>query len=206
MKSAVVIFSLLLVIGHKLSSCEARVHVTVYYESLCRDSINFITNQLYPNVQDPGLRDYIDVLFVPFGKSSSSNNGETVEFECQHGVPECEGNRLQSCVLNLLEGKQPEQVNFVACQMNLRAESTGRVCATSSDVDWNAVQQCYNTGLGTELQLDAEKVTNTILPKTNFVPTIVYNHVFDRTLHQRSLSDFRGTVCEVLKFEPPACH
>ncbi|XP_055698816.1 GILT-like protein 1 [Phlebotomus papatasi] len=205
MKSFVFV-AILLVIGHKLSPCEGKVLVSVYYESLCPDSIRFISNQLYPNVQDPGLRDFIDVEFIPFGKSSSHPNGNTVEFTCQHGPAECEGNRLQSCVLHQIPNQPAEQLNFVACQMNFQAEPTGEVCATSSDVDWQSVQQCYQSSLGTQLQLDAEVRTNGVLPLTNFVPTIVYNNVFDKTLHERSLKDFRKVVCEQLKYEPLACH
>ncbi|XP_059620902.1 GILT-like protein 1 [Phlebotomus argentipes] len=205
MKS-IVIVAVLLVIGHNLSPSDAKVHVTVYYESLCPDSIRFISNHLYPTVQDPGLRDQIDVLFVPFGKSSSSPNGDTVEFECQHGPAECEGNRMQSCVLRQLPNNPDEQINFVACQMNFRAESSGRVCAASSHVNWRNVEECYDGRLGTKLQLEAEELTNAVLPKTNFVPTIVYNHVFDKTLHERSLREFRTVVCEMLKYEFSACH
>ncbi|XP_055695599.1 GILT-like protein 1 [Lutzomyia longipalpis] len=203
MKSLVIV-AILLVIGHNL--CEGKIHVTVYYESLCPDSIRFISNQLYPNLQDPGLKDFIDVLFVPFGKSSSSSNGDTVEFVCQHGPRECEGNRLQSCVLHQIPDRPADQLNFVACQMNFQAEGTGRVCAISSNVDWQSVQSCYGSSLGTELQLTAEQLTNNVLPQTNFVPTIVFNHAFDKTLHQRALSEFRTVACELLKYEPQACH
>lgn len=44
-----------------------KLHVAVYYESLCGDSIRFITNQLNPAYED--LKNYIEILFVPFGKS-----------------------------------------------------------------------------------------------------------------------------------------
>lgn len=44
-----------------------KLHVAVYYESLCGDSIRFITNQLNPAYAD--LKDHIEILFVPFGKS-----------------------------------------------------------------------------------------------------------------------------------------
>lgn len=61
-----------------LSICERhynaswlQIQVTVYYESLCPYSSAFITNQLSP-AHEP-LADYIDVLFVPFGKSIVSN-------------------------------------------------------------------------------------------------------------------------------------
>ncbi len=44
-----------------------KLHVAIYYESLCGDSIRFITNQLNPAYAD--LKNYIEILFVPFGKS-----------------------------------------------------------------------------------------------------------------------------------------
>lgn len=44
-----------------------KLHVAVYYESLCGDSIRFITNQLNPAYAD--LKNYIEIFFVPFGKS-----------------------------------------------------------------------------------------------------------------------------------------
>lgn len=44
-----------------------KLHVAIYYESLCGDSIRFITNQLNPAYED--LKNYIEILFVPFGKS-----------------------------------------------------------------------------------------------------------------------------------------
>lgn len=44
-----------------------KLHVAVYYESLCPDSIRFITTQLNPAYES--LKNYIEILFVPFGKS-----------------------------------------------------------------------------------------------------------------------------------------
>lgn len=48
-----------------------RIKVSVYYESLCPYSINFIKSKLYPNYQQ--LRDYIQIEWVPFGKTNVSN-------------------------------------------------------------------------------------------------------------------------------------
>lgn len=44
-----------------------KLHVAIYYESLCGDSVRFITNQLNPAYEE--LKNYIDIFFVPFGKS-----------------------------------------------------------------------------------------------------------------------------------------
>ena len=46
------------------------VNIQVYYESLCPDSINFITQQLYPTYLILGK--YMNVEFIPFGNADVS--------------------------------------------------------------------------------------------------------------------------------------
>lgn len=57
------------------------------------------------------------------------NKDKTVSFECQHGPEECDGNRIQSCVLNHLADDPDAQTDFVACQMKFDADqSATKVC------------------------------------------------------------------------------
>lgn len=44
-----------------------KVHVGIFYESLCPDSIRFIKYQLEPIYAD--FDEFVDIDFVPFGKS-----------------------------------------------------------------------------------------------------------------------------------------
>ena len=46
------------------------VNIQVYYESLCPDSINFITKQLHPTYQTLGK--YMNIEFIPFGNADVS--------------------------------------------------------------------------------------------------------------------------------------
>lgn len=56
----------------------------------------------------------------------TENKDKTVSFECQHGPAECDGNRIQSCVLNHLGNNNPDaHTDFVVCQMKFSAEPTG---------------------------------------------------------------------------------
>lgn len=96
------------------------MNVGVYYESLCPDSIRFIQSQLA--TEYPNFADFIDLDLIPFGKSTS---GDGTTFECQHGPLECEGNRIQSCVLSAASDTL-SQVNFVACQMSYTADPSGQ--------------------------------------------------------------------------------
>lgn len=98
--------------------------IQIYYEALCPDSVNFVQNQLFPNFA--ALRDYIDILYVPFGKASSHNDNGIIEFTCQHGPAECTGNRVQSCTLRALRADPDRQTEFVACQMAFGVDQTGQ--------------------------------------------------------------------------------
>lgn len=125
--------------------------MAIYYEALCPDSINFIQNQLIP--QYPYFADAVNLQFVPFGKSSvnvflftaalrlfsklndfeyflfsmfqSWQRGSQIGFRCQHGPDECEGNKIQSCVLNSIT-IQKTQLQFVGCQMQRGVDPTGQ--------------------------------------------------------------------------------
>lgn len=101
-----------------------QLHVGIYYESLCPDSIRFIGNQLAPNYEH--FANFIDIDFVPFGKSASFARDDRLEFECQHGPAECEGNKIQSCAL-MAAPNSFIQMQFVQCQMLRGAERSGQV-------------------------------------------------------------------------------
>ena len=51
---------------------QALTTIQVYYESLCPDSVDFITKQLYPTYKKLGH--HFEVEFKPFGFASVSNN------------------------------------------------------------------------------------------------------------------------------------
>lgn len=58
-----------------------QLHVAIYYESLCSDSMDFLTNQFAPAYDS--LKDYMDVLFVPFGKAEVKDlNGHLDRCQC----------------------------------------------------------------------------------------------------------------------------
>ncbi|XP_055904291.1 GILT-like protein 1 [Eupeodes corollae] len=170
---------------------EEKINVLVMYESLCPDSVRFMTNQLGPNYDS--LKDVINVNLVPFGKSESVNNG--AQFFCQHGPAECEGNRMQSCVLDQTSN-QDAQVKFAVCQMSGQYDSSSQYCAQLAGLSGD-ITECMNSDLGTVLQLEAEKITKIYDP--SFVPTIVYDGKFDQKLQDRSLSNFKDVVCSLLQ-------
>lgn len=106
----------------ELSNRPFQLHIGIYYEALCYDSSQFIRAQLAPNYQH--FKDHLELLFVPFGKSESENDGEA--FFCQHGPAECSGNLMQSCVIDALDNDPEKSLHFVGCQMGNQAEFSGK--------------------------------------------------------------------------------
>lgn len=47
-----------------------QVKVDIYYESLCPDSVRFISQQLQPLYNN--FKKHLDITFIPFGKSNVS--------------------------------------------------------------------------------------------------------------------------------------
>ncbi|XP_077292455.1 gamma-interferon-inducible lysosomal thiol reductase-like [Arctopsyche grandis] len=178
---------------------ETKLKFSFYITSQCRDTINFVTRQLHPTYQE--LKDYLDVEFVPWGKSRRNNGSIT----CQFGPTDCVANKIQSCVLSILGNDQAKQVDYINCEMsNLSAVQQDYSCAISVGVGADIAKQCFDSTLGDQLQEQAEKKTGTITMV--FVPTIVYNDVYSVQVQNAAFANFKQYACSLLKDESPvAC-
>ncbi|CAH0560061.1 unnamed protein product [Brassicogethes aeneus] len=200
LKSVILVFLL-----GVFSANTQKLNVEVLFESLCPDSLRFISEQLYPNWND--ISEYVDLKFVPFGKSASLEGGK--DFVCQHGPQECKGNRILSCAIENLPN-QNDQVEFVNCFMQIYKRTRkhpmedAQQCSHKVNLDFKQLIGCYNSEQGTHLQLNAEKSTVKFQPR--FIPTVLYNGEFKQQLQDISLVNFRGLVCELIgKTFPESC-
>ncbi|KAJ8720156.1 hypothetical protein PYW07_012199 [Mythimna separata] len=182
------------------SDVPQKIFVTVYYESQCPDSKEFITNQLQPTINL--LHKYLMLRLVPFGKARSINKGYN-GFECQHGPTECAGNLVQSCALDLMQGRNDvEKVSYVACEMQTEAGTRGDMeCVMRASVPVDQVKACVTSEKGIMLQLEDEYLTNLVKPK--FIPTIIIGEVFNQQVQDSALEDFTGTLCSIFTNIPP---
>jgi len=116
-----------------------------------------------------------------------------------------------SCALSRIPD-QDLQVQYLRCFMDVYKYVTideyedGRKCVQLLGLDFQEIlQNCYQTKEGTFLQLQAENETKAISPK--FIPTIVYNEVFDQNLQDESIPSYRNTVCSLIRrTNPDACN
>lgn len=83
----------------------------------------------------------------------TTNKDKTVSFDCQHGPAECDGNRVQSCVLNHLANDADAQAEFVNCQMKFSAEPSGakvsemEECHTNKELHFaSPLAVCWSCG------------------------------------------------------------
>lgn len=179
-----------------------KVKVSVYYETLCPDSIAFIVSQLWPVFKTVGS--IIEVDLVPYGKASYTPSGDTWNFQCQHGKKECQGNKIHSCVLDLYPNID-KSLAFVFCSMSAHDPvAASETCAYKNSLDWVKISLCSDNVLGSKL-LQANGVrTESLQPKLVFVPWILVDNKYTDSQLQASLDNLLSVVCKAYQGPKPS--
>ncbi|XP_050292938.1 GILT-like protein 1 isoform X2 [Anthonomus grandis grandis] len=187
--------------------------VTVYYEALCSDSVQFITKQLYPNYRF--FKDHLDIEFVPYGKAMHTFNATSgkYKFSCQHGREECLGNQLHACALKQIKDKDTK-INFITCVMSAENPS-GRYfieeCSKKYNIDFIKLITCGVSDEGSKLLASNGDKTWNLEPNLYYVPTVVFNNSIqiNQEDQRNSLSNFKMTMCKKILVEserPEVCN
>nr|XP_032529306.1 uncharacterized protein LOC116779211 [Danaus plexippus plexippus] len=129
-----------------------KVRIDLYYEVFCPHCINFDENQFGPLVESMG--DYLDVHTYPYGNAKTIEEKGNISFLCQHGPPECYGNKLHACALDNLE--HSKALLFNICLMNSTEgggsdDKTADECGKNMNVDSKPIKLCAKGNRGTEL-------------------------------------------------------
>nr|XP_022910309.1 GILT-like protein 1 [Onthophagus taurus] len=189
------LLTLFLVLIPQTISQTPRLKMSIYYETLCSDSVNFIKNQLAPNYD--AIKKDVDFDLIPFGKATHSKKlDDDWTFLCQHGPQECNGNMLQACGLKFA-ANQDDKINFVNCVMSAKnpsAKTTTKKCAESNGISWDDLHNCYNSKVGRELLARNGDKTYNVQPSINYIPTIIFDNKYDYYLQNRAMYDLKGTV------------
>lgn len=209
--SGFVLFSVLLIGTLTLcDSADEKIPVSVYYESLCPDSIKFFTTQLYPTYTSP-LKRYFQLKLVPYGKSTQRRSGPGWEFNCHHGPKECYGNKVQGCILRHVP-QESDQLKYINCLMSLALQNKNGPypidqCASSNNFDPGHIIQCANNTDGDDVLSQNGDLTNALNPPLTSVPTVIFNDNFSKKDQEQASSDFKSVLCSYIKGEHPhECH
>ncbi|XP_059622318.1 GILT-like protein 3 [Phlebotomus argentipes] len=99
-------------------SYSQKLQLSVYYEALCIDTVNFFRDQLMPTYNE--YSDRMDLKLIPYGKAGHYWNQATSKYEfwCQHGAQECHLNKIHACGLYILPFNSA--INFTSCLLQYR--------------------------------------------------------------------------------------
>ncbi|XP_054747103.1 GILT-like protein 1 [Anastrepha obliqua] len=196
-----------------------KVPVTIYYESLCPDSAKFITEQVYPAVKGE-LRDYVDITWVPYGKSHFTTQGADVLFECHHGQNECYGNKVHACAIEHIQAnsyqteftRESLTLDFINCMMKVGKNFDDNVypggrCARDNHISaWENIQQCANSTEGSHLLKKQGEATDQFQNPLTSVPTVVFKQRFDAKENDMAMSNFLSVACKYIpQPQPKVC-
>uniref|UniRef100_A0A0A9XF02 Gamma-interferon-inducible lysosomal thiol reductase n=1 Tax=Lygus hesperus TaxID=30085 RepID=A0A0A9XF02_LYGHE len=175
------------------------VSVDVYYESLCPDSRSFFINELLPTVHKLGSHMFVNL--IPYGRAETFVDGGAIEFKCQHGAPECLGNKVHACVIEKTLTDNALAVNVTSCLFEeyFQPTNNGEKCCRKFKVSWDDVKTCAYGSEGSQLLKKYGDMTNRLLP-IDFIPTIaINNNRGSRSYQAAILKNLTHEVCKILK-------
>lgn len=189
---------------------EHKVKVAVYYESLCTDSIAFITKQLYPALQKPEINKHVNLTLIPYGKSTTSKDGSDYKFSCHHGPGECRGNKIHVCALAKIaptdDGQNKVAFDFLNCllaKVKNEGEKTDfpvKTCAETEKVMVQAeIDSCAKSHEGSQLLESYGTKTNKLQDPLASVPTVIFNDKLDAAASSDAQKDFIATLCKYIE-------
>lgn len=72
-------------------------------------------------------------------------------------------------------------------------------------IPYQPIEDCFNSGHGHELLAKYGDRTAVLQTKLSYVPTIVFDDVYDQSIQNSAERDLRGTICKYLNNKPPVC-
>jgi len=177
----------------KASGTKEKVHVEIYYESLCPDCHDLLNNDFRKIWGDEDLRARIDLELVPFGNAAVVTK-ETISagyhfwhpdakypvIICQHKDGECLGNEIHACV-NSTHGTE-KMVDLVLCMVGKQVQGAGVEkssfeCMADLTIDPNKIKSCVGSDESKQRMIDhGRRSTRSELHRT-YVPWVMTDNV-----------------------------
>ncbi|XP_046670328.1 gamma-interferon-inducible lysosomal thiol reductase-like [Homalodisca vitripennis] len=181
------------------------VKLTVFYESYCPYSIDFIDKQLYGAWNY--FKKHLQVDLVPFGNAEQSYDKGHFVFTCQHGPKECVGNILHSCAIYEACGKKgtlhcpvpklKKALNYIDCVIDQEdQQKASDKCATKAGLEPKVINKCAKGKLGEWLESGYGNQTKAFdNPPVTYVPFIVVNGKHTDKIQDEAQTDLKALIC-----------
>eukprot|EP01084_Bolivina_argentea_P185144 319291_1 len=95
----------------------------------------------------------VNISIYPYGNANEKQSGGEWTFSCQHGAEECNGNMVETCMINLAGWDQTKYMDFIIAyetalgKNSKNAYSTAKTVydAGSYSVSWSDLQSCMGS-------------------------------------------------------------
>ncbi|CAB1421897.1 unnamed protein product [Pleuronectes platessa] len=179
------------------------VSVSLYYETLCPACRLFITQQLFPTWTM--LQDIMAVTLVPYGNAKEVSSGNS-PYTCQHGEPECKGNLIEACIINITRHSALQIISCMESAANVLNAAQPCLQLYAPSVSWASVDSCVKTGLGDRLMHTNAVMTRALNPPHTHVPWVTFNGEYTEENEDKAMSSLFQLVCQLYKgVKPPVC-
>uniref|UniRef100_H2YDR8 Saposin A-type domain-containing protein n=1 Tax=Ciona savignyi TaxID=51511 RepID=H2YDR8_CIOSA len=181
------------------------VEVGVFFESLCPDSIKFITTQLFPTWLKLKATGIMNITIFPYGKAKMQQDGSTWNFTCQHGPRECRGNLIENCLMNATHNITERYLPVVQCMESAKDPiQAAEPCIVSAGLNWTSIDICASGADGATLMHRVGVATEALNPTLNWVPWITINGMHTDHIQSMAVDDLHTLVCDTYKGTKPA--
>ncbi|ESR42711.1 hypothetical protein CICLE_v10013559mg [Citrus x clementina] len=183
------------------------VNLSLYYETLCPGSAEFISEVL-GKVFEKGLISIVNLRLIPWGNAEIVEPNKTID--CQHGEDECYFNTIEACAILAWPDQPKNHFDFIQCLENrtLRGPIRDRkeawlTCCKDLELSPNFIKDCYESGIGRLLELKYGDETLHLNPPLEYVPWVTVNNKALREDYEK----FVEYVCGAYKggHVPEAC-
>eukprot|EP00123_Amoebidium_parasiticum_P013579 comp22040_c0_seq1/m.32006 comp22040_c0_seq1/g.32006 ORF comp22040_c0_seq1/g.32006 comp22040_c0_seq1/m.32006 type:complete len:230 (-) comp22040_c0_seq1:184-873(-) len=181
-----------------------KVRVELYMEAMCPFCSRFMSSEVKKAYNTPGLDAIYSLEVIPYGNARVIG---PLQWQCQHGPNECNGNILMGCAINLLPNNS--WFPYVSCLEETNPgdpASAGPACAKNLKVNYKPIGDCASSDKGKQIhQANADR-TNALNPPHRWVPWLVINGDASEATQNAAMSDFVGFLCKTYTGpKPSAC-
>ncbi|XP_051990350.1 gamma-interferon-inducible lysosomal thiol reductase-like [Xyrauchen texanus] len=178
------------------------VNVSLYYESLCPGCRQFLVIQLLPTFVM--LQDIMNIELVPYGNAQEKTEKGKYTFICQHGEGECQGNMIETCLLNKLGFDAIPVIFCMESGTDVLKAAQPCLGIYKPDITWDSIMECVKGDLGNKLMHENAMKTDALKPSHQYVPWITINGEHSEDLQDKAMNSLFSLVCSLYKGEKTA--